>query len=218
MEQTISRKKLVLVEDYKLIRIGLKMVLDGDSELEVAGEGETAMQGMALIEKHRPELVILDIGLPDMDGFQLTREIRQLYPDIKILVLTSHESEDEVMEALAAGANAYCLKDIMSEHLVEVVKSVCEGAIWLDPRLASRALRVFSETANDPDVYNRLSLNNREREVLRLLAEGLSNTQIVRALDADAPTIKTIILSIVQKLSNQERMDAARKALQQASA
>ena len=218
MEQTISRKKLVLVEDYKLIRIGLRMVLDGDSELEVAGEGETAMQGLALIEKHKPELVILDIGLPDMDGFQLTRELRRLYPEMKILVLTSHESEDEVMEALAAGANAYCLKDIMSDHLVEVVKSVCQGSIWLDPRLASRALRVFSETASDPDVYNRLSLGNREREVLRLLAEGLSNSQIVQALDADAPAIKALILSIVQKLSNQERMDAARKALQQASA
>ncbi|HWU42022.1 MAG TPA: response regulator transcription factor [Bdellovibrio sp.] len=216
LSKSVGKKHLVLIEDYKLIRIGLRKVLDSDPELEVVGEGENAEQGLQLIQKLRPELVILDLGLPDMDGFQLTREIRKNNPYIKILVLTSHDTEQEVMQALAAGANAYCLKDIMSDRLVEVVKSVCEGSVWLDTRVASRALRVFSEcAANRHETFNRLTLTPKEREVLRLLVEGMSNIQIMRALEISMQATKNHICSILQKLSAQDRMEATLKAIQQ---
>jgi DNA-binding NarL/FixJ family response regulator len=218
LRKSVEKKQVVLIEDYKLVRIGLRMVLDGDDALKVVGEGATAAQGLQLIQDLHPELVILDLGLPDMDGLQLTREIRKRFPEIKILVLTSHDKEEEVLLALAAGANAYCLKDIMSDRLVEVVKSVCEGCIWLDPSVASRALHVFSETAKQRVIQNRLTITAREREVLRLLVEGMSNNQITRALEINLQATKALVRSILQKLSAQDRMEAATKAIQQSMA
>jgi len=220
MDQLSMRKvdgkiRLVLVEDYKLIRIGLRMVLSGDSEIEVVGECESGNKGLALVRELCPDIVIVDLGLPDINGFQLTREIRQFNKSIKILVLTSHDTEEEVLEALAAGANAFCLKDIVSERLIEVVKSVCDGAIWLDPRVASHALQVFSDNASKRAFYSRMALTDREREVLRLIVEGMSNSQIARALGISLHTSKAHVCSILQKLSVQDRMQAAVKAVQQ---
>lgn len=206
--------RLVLIEDYKLIRIGIRMVLEGDSQLEVVGEAETSAQGLQLIQQLKPDVVILDLGLPDMDGLQLTLEIRKLNKDIKILILTSHDTEEEVIQALSAGANAYCLKDIVSERLIEVVKSVCEGAIWLDPGIASRALKLFSQTANKRSLFSRAALTAKEREVLRLIVEGMSNNQISKALGISLHTAKAHVCSILQKLSVQDRRQAAVKAVQ----
>jgi DNA-binding NarL/FixJ family response regulator len=215
MRKSDGKIRLVLVEDYKLIRIGIRMVLIGDEDLEVLGEAESGQQGLQMVKDLEPDLVILDLGLPDIDGLQLTREIRKFNRNVKILILTSHETEEEVIMALAAGANAYCLKDIVSERLIQVVKSVCEGAVWLDPRVASRALQVFSESANKRALYNRMALTEREREVLRLIVEGMSNSQIARALGISLHTSKAHVCSILQKLSVQDRMQAAVKAVQQ---
>lgn len=215
MRKSAGQIRLVLIEDYKLIRIGLRMVLNGDPEINVVGEAENGQHGLQLVRDMNPQLVIVDLGLPDIDGFELTREIRKISKDIRILVLTSHDTEEEVLEALAAGANAYCLKDIVSDRLIEVVKSVCDGAIWLDPRVASRALQVFSESANKRALYNRMALTDREREVLRLIVEGMSNSQIAKALGISLHTSKAHVCSILQKLSVQDRMQAAVKAVQQ---
>jgi DNA-binding NarL/FixJ family response regulator len=223
MEGTVSRKsvskqRLVLIEDYKLIRIGIRMVLDSDHGLEVVGEGENAAEGMRLIDQLKPDVAIVDLGLPDLDGFELTRQLRKKYPDLKILILTSHETEEEVMQALAAGAHAYCLKDIMSDSLLEAVKTVCEDCVWLDPQIATRALRVFSEKANSMTATNSIALDVREREVLRLLVEGMSNSQITRALELSIQSTKSLVMGIVQKLSAQDRIEAATMALQRSFA
>lgn len=218
MNQASTRKddkiRVLLVEDYKLIRIGIRMVLDADQSLEVVGEGENGEQAIKLVQSLEPDLVLLDLGLPDMDGLQVTRQIREFNKHVKILVLTSHETEDSVVLALSAGANAYCLKDIVSERLIEVVKSVCDGALWLDPRVASRALQLFSDSANKRAMHNRMALTDREREVLRLIVEGMSNSQIARALNISLHTSKAHVCSILQKLSVQDRMQAAVKAVQ----
>jgi DNA-binding NarL/FixJ family response regulator len=208
--------RLVLVEDYKLIRIGIRMVLGSESDFQVVGEGESGEQALSLVKQLNPDLLLLDLGLPDMDGLHLTREIRKFNQSTKILILTSHETEDSVIMALAAGANAYCLKDIVSERLVQVARSVCEGALWLDPRVASRALQVFAEDGNKRALTRHLALTNREREVLRLILEGMSNSQIARALDISLHTSKAHVCSILQKLSVQDRLQAAAKAVQYA--
>ncbi|WP_373531047.1 response regulator [Vampirovibrio sp.] len=215
-KQSDGKLRLVLVEDYKLIRIGIRMVLDADNAFQVVGEGESGEQALALVKQHQPDLLLLDLGLPDMDGLQLTREIRKFNQTTKILILTSHETEDSVIMALAAGANGYCLKDIVSERLVEVVKSVCEGALWLDPRVASRALQVFAQGGNKRALTRHLALTDREREVLRFIVEGMSNSQIAKALDISLHTSKAHVCSILQKLSVQDRMQAAVKAVQHA--
>lgn len=206
--------RIVLVEDFKLIRIGIRMVLEADESLQVIAESDNGKQAIEQIEAHNPDLVILDLGLPDIDGLQLTRQIRDFNPDIKILILTSHDTEDSVMMALSAGANAYCLKDIVSNRLVEVVKSVCEGAVWLDPRVASQALQIFAMRASKRVKNAQLALTVKEREVLRLIVEGMSNTQIAKALEISLHTTKAHVCSVLQKLSVQDRMQAAVKAVQ----
>lgn len=214
MSKSEGKLRLVLVEDYKLIRIGIRMVLDSDESLEVVGEGENGEQALDLVKRLQPDLLILDLGLPDIDGLELTRQIRTFNKETKILILTSHETEDSVIMALSAGANAYCLKDIVSERLIEVVKSVCDGALWLDPGVASRALQAFAEGASKRALHSRMALTDREREVLRLIVEGMSNSQISKALNISLHTSKAHVCSILQKLSVQDRMQAAVKAIQ----
>jgi DNA-binding NarL/FixJ family response regulator len=214
MRNSEDKLRVVLIEDYKLIRIGIRMVLNADESLQVVGEGENGEQALEMVQTLNPDLIILDLGLPDTDGLQLTRQIRAFNPDVKILILTSHETEDSVIMALSAGANAYCLKDIVSNRLIEVVKSVCDGALWLDPRVASRALQVFAAGANKRVLSNKMALTDREREVLRLIVEGMSNSQISKALGISLHTAKAHVCSILQKLSVQDRMQAAVKAVQ----
>lgn len=208
-----NKVRVLLVEDYKLIRIGIRMVLNGDPDLEVIAEADCGEQALQLCKTTNPDLIILDLGLPDLDGLEVTRRIRQIDPYVRILILTSVEEEEDIVSCLSAGANAYCLKDILSERLIEVVKAVHEGAVWLDPRVASRALQAFALRASARTMRTHLPLTSREREVLRLVVEGLSNVQIAKALNISKHTSKAHICSILQKLSVCSRKKAAQKAI-----
>jgi DNA-binding NarL/FixJ family response regulator len=212
--------RLVLIEDYKLVRIGLRSVLNEDPRIDVIGEAETGEQGVELVKQIRPDLVILDLGLPDMNGIEVTGILKAFDESIKIVILTSHEVEDEVLASLSAGANAYCLKEITSSRLIEVVKSVYEGAAWLDPAIASLALEMFSSGALKPrvdsaDARADLQLTERESQVLTLLVEGKSNSEIADALSVSVHTAKAHVCSILQKLSVHDRVQAAVKAVKE---
>lgn len=212
--------RLVLVEDYKLVRIGLRSVLNEDPRIEVIGEAETGEQGIDMIRNLKPDLVILDLGLPGIDGIEVTKMIKDFDDSIKIVILTSHEVEDEVLAALSAGANAYCLKEITSSRLIEVVKSVYEGAAWLDPAIAGMALEMFSSNgmkskASTAGARNDLQLTERENQVLTLLVEGKSNSEIADSLSVSVHTAKAHVCSILQKLSVHDRVQAAVKAVKE---
>jgi len=212
--------RLVLVEDYKLVRIGLRSVLNEDPRIEVVGEAETGEQGIELIRNLRPDLVILDLGLPGIDGIEVTKMIKEFDDRIKIVILTSHEVEEEVLAALSAGANAYCLKEITSSRLIQVVKSVYEGAAWLDPAIAGMALEMFSgngmkSKATSAGARSDLQLTERENQVLTLLVEGKSNSEIADALSVSVHTAKAHVCSILQKLSVHDRVQAAVKAVKE---
>lgn len=213
--------RLVLVEDYKLVRIGLRSVLNEDPRINVVGEAETGEHGIELVKQLKPDLVILDLGLPGMDGIEVTKVIKQLDEEIKVVILTSHEVEDEVLAALSAGANAYCLKEITSSRLIEVVKSVYEGAAWLDPAIAGMALEMFSSSGGfrsrgaSASARSDLQLTERESQVLSLLVEGKSNSEIADALSVSVHTAKAHVCSILQKLSVHDRVQAAVKAVKE---
>lgn len=212
--------RLVLVEDYKLVRIGLRSVLNEDARIEVIGEAETGEQGIEMIRNLKPDLVILDLGLPGIDGIEVTKMIKTFDDSIKIVILTSHEVEEEVLAALSAGANAYCLKEITSSRLIEVVKSVYEGAAWLDPAIAGMALEMFSSTgmkskASSAGARSDLQLTERENQVLTLLVEGKSNSEIADCLSVSVHTAKAHVCSILQKLSVHDRVQAAVKAVKE---
>jgi len=213
--------RLVLVEDYKLVRIGLRSVLNEDPRIDVVGEAESGEQGIDMIKQLHPDLVILDLGLPGIDGIEVTKQVKNFDDTIKVVILTSHEVEDEVLAALSAGANAYCLKEITSNRLIEVVKSVYEGAAWLDPAIAGMALEMFSSggtyrsKAGAQSARSELQLTDRESQVLTLLVEGKSNSEIADALSVSVHTAKAHVCSILQKLSVHDRVQAAVKAVKE---
>jgi DNA-binding NarL/FixJ family response regulator len=217
-EQTVT---VVIVEDYKLTRVGLRSSLNEFEGINVIGEAEDAERGLKVVEELKPDIVLMDLGLPGMNGIEATQQIKAKYENTKIIILTSHERDEEVMAALGSGANAYCLKDIDPNTLVSVIKSVDAGAAWLDPAIAKVALKLFPKpestrllsSTEAPDA--RAQLTERELEVLRLLVKGKSNTEIAKDLIVSVHTAKAHVCSILQKLCVDDRVQAAVKSIRE---
>ena len=218
LEKNVS---VAIIEDYKLTRMGLKSSLDEFEGISVTGEAEDAEKGLLLINRIKPNVVLMDLGLPGMNGIEATGRLKQEYPEIKVIILTSHERDEEVLAALGSGANAYCLKDIEPAALVNVIKEVAKGACWLDPVIAKVALKLFPKPENIRiSSTNHLSdgrsqLTERELEVLRLLVKGKSNTEIAKDLIVSVHTAKAHVCSILQKLCVDDRVQAAVKAVKE---
>ncbi len=212
---------VIIVEDYKLTRVGLKSTLNEYEHINVIGEAEDAVEGIALIEKLKPDVVLMDLGLPGMNGLEATIKIKEKGLNSKVIILTSHERGEEVIAALGSGANAYCLKDISPETLSSVIKNVAEGACWVDPGVSSVALNFFPkpenvsliQTNDVPDA--RAQLTERELEVLKHLVKGKSNTEIAKELIVSVHTAKAHVCSILQKLCVDDRVQAAVKAIKE---
>lgn len=205
-----------VVEDYKLVRVGLLSVLRNDPRFKVLGESETAEDAITHILAMKPDVVLMDIGLPGMNGIEATARIREHAPDTRVVILTSHDDETEVLAAMSAGAHAYCLKDIPSEKMLDVVKTVHEGAIWLDPHIAQVALNLFSN--NEPGKTNedlKRTLTPREHQILTMIVEGKNNNEIAELIHVSVHTVKVQVSSILAKLTVNDRVQAAVKAVKE---
>ncbi len=159
--------KILMVEDHKLLRVGLKAIFEEYPMLDVIGEAEDGQAAVKLARELKPDLVLMDIGLPMMNGIEATRRIKESNPDIKIVILTSHAQESEVMEALSAGANAYAMKDIKTEYLITVIQTVSEGAFWLDPSIAKVVMQKKPLTLNAPRPQSRRALRQSTQTLLK---------------------------------------------------
>ncbi|OGI21816.1 MAG: hypothetical protein A2287_05055 [Candidatus Melainabacteria bacterium RIFOXYA12_FULL_32_12] len=217
--------KLLMVEDHKLLRVGLKAIFEEYPSLEVVGEAEDGQTAVKLAKELNPDIILMDIGLPIMDGIEATRKIKDANPDVKIVILTSHSDENEVMQALAAGANAYAMKDIKTEYLIMVIESVNEGAIWLDPTVAKIVKEKNPALLHGPNgnksqsrsdfKADHANLTEREYEVLKLVVEGKSNNEIANDLKISEHTAKAHVCNIIQKLVVDDRTQAAVKAIKE---
>ncbi len=213
--------KVIIVEDYKLTRVGLRSSLNEFEGVKVVAEAESGERGIQLIKELRPDVVLMDLGLPGINGIEAIQEIKDFDENIKIVVLTSHERDEEVLAALGSGANAYCLKDIEPNTLVSVIRNVNRGAAWLDPNIAGVALKLFprpesARILNSSVVTDaRSQLTERELEVLKLLVKGKSNTEIAKDLIVSVHTAKAHVCSILQKLCVDDRVQAAVKAIKE---
>ncbi|MBX9689641.1 MAG: response regulator transcription factor [Candidatus Obscuribacterales bacterium] len=213
--------KVFLVEDHELLRDGLRAALQRDGQFEVVGEAADGLTAVHKIVGADPDVVIMDIGLPGMDGIEATRQVREKRPGTKIIMLTSHDNDQEIFASLAAGANGYCLKDLGADRLKRAILSVSEGAAWLDPRIAGKVLTIFSkeevkqsstkEAGQDEELISPLS--QRETEVLKLMVDGLSNKEIADRLVIGVSTVRTHVEHILEKLSVSGRTEAAVKAM-----
>ncbi len=220
---SVAPIKVMIVEDYKLTRVGLRCALNQHEEIEVINEAETAEDALKMIEQKTPDVVIMDLGLPDMNGLEATMKIMENNSDknIKVIILTSHDREEEVMASLGAGATGYCMKDIDPDTLADVIKQINQGACWLDPNVCKTALKIFPKPENTQLIYKQETkddkghLTEREQEVLRLLVKGKSNTEIASELIVSVHTAKAHVCSILQKLCVDDRVQAAVKAIKE---
>ena len=147
-EKTTKTISVVIVEDYKLTRVGLRSTINEFENIRVVGEAEDAVSGLEVIKKMQPTVILMDLGLPEMNGIEATQKVREIAPDSKVIILTSHDRDEEVLAALGSGASAYCLKDIEPKALSDVIKSAAKGACWIDPTVARLALKLFPKPEN----------------------------------------------------------------------
>ncbi len=212
---------IVIVEDFKLTRVGLRCALNANPDMEVVAESEDATDGLKQIEKFRPDVVLMDLGLPTMNGIEAMVKVREMSSDIKIIALTSHDREEEVIAALSSGANAYCLKDIDPAKLADVIRDVHLGVCWIDSVVANLALKSIPKVENIAILGGKISeqakipLTERECEVLKHLVAGKSNTEIAKELIVSVHTAKAHVCSILQKMCVNDRVQAAVKAVKE---
>lgn len=213
MNQPIS---VLLVEDHTLMRLGLRISLEKAEDIRVVGEAGDGLEALAKVEALSPDVVVMDLGLPKMDGLEATARIRGQEGAPRVLVLTSYDDEHKVLAALRAGAEAYCLKDLSEERLAAAVRAVHQGTVWLDGAVARHVLdrRLDSGEAQlRVDAAQAGVLSEREQEVLQLLGEGLSNQEIAEKLIISLATVKTHVRHILQRLDVEDRAQAVIQAL-----
>jgi DNA-binding NarL/FixJ family response regulator len=214
--------RLVIVDDHKIARESLRDMLADEPCIEVIGEAANGREALALCSRLRPDLIMMDVRMPEMDGLAATREIKQTYPEISVLMVTMHENPDYLLEALKAGAAGYVLKDALQHEVVAAVHQVLGGESPLDPELAARLLRrIAAEAVTKGErarrarmVYHVEPLTPRELEVMGLMKLGLSNRQIAEKLVVSRGTAKNHVEHIIQKLGVSDRTQAVVRALE----
>jgi DNA-binding NarL/FixJ family response regulator len=220
---TVSKRvRVLIVDDSRLSRVGVKTTLNiAKPQVELVGEAEEGTQAIELVGRLLPDVVLMDIGMPIMDGVRATQIIKKQFPDVKVVMLTSHEEEQDVLDAFHSGANSYCLKEIPPEMLIHVILSTAHGACWIDPKITRIVLdqllnyRQEDSVCLPDEVTGFALLTDREIDVLKLVTQGLNNAEISDRLYISMNTVKTHLKNIFQKLEVEDRTAAALKAIKQ---
>lgn len=236
----MDKIRVALIEDHDLTRVGIRTALQQRQEIAVVGEAANGTEGLKLLQTTQPDIAIVDIGLPDIDGIELTRQLKASQDESqaapKVLILTLQDNEEAVLAAFAAGADSYCMKDISFDRLLEALQVTQEGNSWIDPAIAKIVLHQTrqptepnSNTAQTPassktvaiqateqeytNMLEAYPLTERELEVLELIVEGFSNAAIAEKLYITVGTVKTHVRNILNKLCADDRTQAAVRAL-----
>lgn len=211
--------KIVIIDDHQLFREGVKRILEFEPTFEVVAEGEDGSDAITLVEQHEPDVIIMDINMPHMNGVEATAELIQKFPESKVIILSIHDDENYVTHALKTGATGYLLKEMDADALVEAVKVVADGGSYLHPRVTHNLVKEYrrlSAEEDNPDKYIPQVeirrpyhlLTRRECEVLQLLADGKSNRGIGEALFISEKTVKNHVSNILQKMNVNDRTQA----------
>jgi DNA-binding NarL/FixJ family response regulator len=204
--------RVLIVEDDPMMQLGLEQSLSNSPGITVVGQADDGYTAIDAAQKLKPDVIVMDIGLPRMDGIAATQQIKAAMPEVHVVVLTSHTTENEVIGALASGADAYCVKGTTVDRLLTAIAAAQEGASYLDPLVARQVMDHLKPTAStEPNVVGQLS--QRELEVLKLMVEGRSNPEIAAALYLSPNTVKTHVRGIMNKLAVDDRVQAAVVAL-----
>ena len=207
--------RILLVDDQRLVREGIQILLDSESDLEVVGQAANGAEGLELVDNLGPDVVLMDVRMPVMDGVTATKEISKLHPDIAVIILTTFDDDDVIFEGLKAGAKGFLLKDISSAEMAAAIRTVAAGDGLIQPSVTRRVMAEFSRLAESRDQEESSlaePLTDRELEVLRLIAQGLSNQEIADQLVITVGTVKNHVSSLLGKLGARDRTQAVIKA------
>jgi two-component system, NarL family, response regulator LiaR len=202
--------RILLVEDDPVMRMGLKQLLEAQPHITIVGEAADGYSAIDSVATLGPDLALIDIGLPQLDGIEATRQIRAQFPNVRILILTSHIEETEIIAALSCGADGYCIKGVSLQQLLAAITVIQAGAGYLDPQIART---VIAHLQPAPQTPPNMLLSPRESEILKLLVEGHTNPEIAGMLYLSLSTVKAHIRSIMNKLTVDDRVQAAVVAL-----
>lgn len=205
--------RLLLVDDHAVVRSGLRMLLENERDVEIIGEAATAAEALEAALRLKPNVILMDIGLPDMSGIDATREIKKRCPEVSIVALTIHEDEEYFFKMLEAGASGYVPKRAAPEELVTAIRAAATGQVYLYPSLAKLLVRDFLSGGRPSSEQTASDLTNREQEVLTYLAEGANNEEIAGSLVISRKTVARHRENIMRKLNLHSRAELVRYAI-----
>jgi two-component system, NarL family, response regulator NreC len=206
--------RILLADDHTILRAGLKMMLNAQPDMEVIGEAQDGRQAIHEAQRLQPDVILMDITMPDMNGIEATKQIKRAQPEIKVLVLTMHEHDEYIFQALRAGASGYMLKEAADTELITALHVVQSGQFYLSPAAQSVMVGDYLQrvrTGEEKDSYS--SLTEREREILKLVAEGYTNNQIAERLVISPKTVDTHRTHIMDKLNLHSRAELVKYAM-----
>lgn len=210
-----SRLKLVLIDDQQLVRAGIRGLLQLSDRVEVVAEGSDGSEAVALVKAHKPDVVLMDMRMPQMNGAAATQALRSAGLDAPVIILTTFDDHDQVLEAMTAGATGYLLKDCSLESLIEAVESVASGGTMIQPGITETLLRGLAQRRpEEKPAHDIEPLTARETQVIRLMAGGYSNREIAQALNNSEGTVKNHVSNILAKLGVRDRTRAVLKSIE----
>jgi two-component system response regulator NreC len=205
--------RLLIVDDHAVVRSGLKMLLENERDVEIVGEAASASEAMEAALRLKPNVILMDIGLPDLSGIDATREIKKRISDVSIVALTIHEDEEYFFKMLEAGASGYVPKRAAPEELITAIRAAATGQVYLYPSLAKLLVRDFLDGGRATEEQTSSDLTDREQEVLTYLAEGANNSEIAAALVISPKTVARHRENIMRKLNLHSRAELVRYAI-----
>ena len=203
--------KVLIADDHPVVREGLSAMLSKEPDIQVVGEAENGAEAINKAKELQPDIVLMDLRMPEVDGVEAMRQIRAANPDTKFIILTTYDSDEYIFKGIEAGARAYLLKDAPREQLFKAIRAVYRGESLIEPTVASKVLDRFADLSRQAQVVDALS--ERELDVLRLVAKGARNKEIAAELSITESTVKTHIQAIFQKLGVGDRTEAVTEAI-----
>ena len=206
--------RVIICDDQAIVRDGLELLLNLERDIEVVGLAQDGAEAVELVAQHQPDLILMDLKMPGMNGIEATRQIRTHYPEVKVLVLTTYDDDEWVFDAIRAGAAGYLLKDTPRAEVIKAVRGTVAGQSFVDPQVTGKLLQQVASQQEHPATHITDKLTEREEDVLRLLAKGLTNADIAARLYLSEGTVRNHISAILAKLGVSDRTQAAVIAIQ----
>ncbi|BCA55731.1 Transcriptional regulatory protein DevR [Nitrospira sp. KM1] len=204
-----AHTRIVIVDDHEVVRHGLRSLLGLEEDFKIVGEAGSVAEAVAVVARVKPQVVLLDVKLPDASGLDTCRQLLAVLPQVRILVLTSYAEDSTVVSAVRSGAHGYVLKDVRTDDLVRAIRAVAEGRGYLDPRITQRALHwIRMQPGQEHPSAPRTPLSPQERLIIPLLAEGKTNKEIAAQLNLSDKTVKNYLANIFEKLNVKRRTEA----------